>query len=905
MKIPPSFIIVVLLLPSALRAQDTTTTVPPTSPANVPGVTTNGRPSAIAAPRKGAIAIDGRLDEAAWAAASPITDFKQQKPNEGEAPTENTEVRILYDADAIYVGARMYDSHGAAGVTTMLTRRDGDTESDILRIDFDAYHDRLHSVEFDVNPSGWRGDATDVDRSWDPVWEAASSIDSLGWTAEVRIPFSQLRFSRQGAQTWGLNLARIIHRNQERDVWAFWKQNEVGGPAFFGDLTGLELQGGTHHAELLPYVVGRAQRLNSGDPQSPFFHRSASDMRVGADAKYLLTNSFTLAATVNPDFGQVEVDPAVVNLSQYETFFPELRPFFVEGSDLFNFGQPGCNINCGFGLGIFYSRRIGRPPQGAGLAFASGPFADVPENTEILGAAKLTGRTTSGFTVGMLDAVTRRETAEVETESGTRIRQPVEPLANNLIARGKRDMRNGNVVLGGILTSVDRRLDDPGLKSLLPNSARTLGTDADFYWLKHTYHLYTAVSASRVTGDSLAIARLERSSARYFQRPDRSVSGGLFSSAYDPSATSLSGYGAISRLSKQSGKWQGDLNAAAVSPGFETNDLGFLQNADWRWINGTFGPVFTKPTRFYRNAQMLLGGEKQWNYDGDATGADATVFLESQLLNYWQVLLLGSRSFAVFSDRLTRGGPDVRLPAGNSALAEVSTDPRRHIILNSTLSASTTDDGGSNSSLDLSASIRPAPNVQLTLGPGYSHSTSMSQYVAQITDPTATAFYGSRYVFAHLEQKQVYMTVRGAVTFTPSLSLDLFAQPLIASGNYTDFEEFAAPRQQRKLVYGKDVGTIASTGEGGSLQYTIDPDGTGPAPTFTLGNPNFNFRSLRGTSVLRWEWRPGSTAYLVWTQTRSDVAPLGDLSFSRDRSALFAAPADNIFVLKISYWFGM
>ena len=905
MKIPASRLLVLLAFPFAIRAQDTASTAPPASPAKVPGVPTTGRPSAVAAARKGAIAIDGRLDEAAWAAASPITNFKQQRPNEGEAPTEKTEIRILYDADAIYVGARMFDSHGAAGVTTMLTRRDGDTESDILRIDFDAYHDRLHSVEFDVNPSGWRGDATDFDRSWDPVWEAASNIDSLGWTTEVRIPLSQLRFSRQPLQTWGLNLTRIIHRNQERDVWAFWKQNEVGGPAFFGDLTGLQLQGGTHHAEFLPYVVGRAQRLSSGDKTSPFFHRSASDMRVGADAKYLLTNSFILSATVNPDFGQVEVDPAVVNLSQYETFFPERRPFFVEGSDLFNFGQPGCNINCGFGLGLFYSRRIGRPPQGASLAFARGPFADVPENTEILGAAKLTGRTASGYTIGMMDAVTRRETAEVETDASERVEQPVEPLANNLIARAKRDMRKGNVVLGGILTSVDRRLDDPGLKSLLPNSARTLGTDADFYWLNHTYHLYTAVSASRVTGDSLAIARLERSSARYFQRPDRRVSGGIFSSDYDPSATSLSGYGAIGRFVKESGKWQGDLNAASISPGFETNDLGFLQTADWRWVNGSFGPVFTKPTRFYRNAQMLLGLEKQWNYDGDATGADATVFLESQLLNYWQVILLGSRGFAAISDRLTRGGPAVRTPASSIALAEVSTDPRRHIVLTTTVSASTTDDGGSNSSLDLSASIRRAPNVQLTLGPGYSHSTTMSQYVTQITDPTATTFYGSRYVFSHLEQKQLYMTVRGAVTFTPSLSLDVFAQPLIASGDYTDFEEFAAPRQQRKLVYGRDVGTVTTSGSAGTLQYTIDPDGPGPASTFTLDNPNFNFRSLRGTSVLRWEWRPGSTAYLVWTQTRSDTAPLGDLSFSRDRSALFAAPADNIFVLKISYWFGM
>lgn len=883
-----------IVLPAILRAQ--------TAPSHTSEA---GRPQAVAAKRSGSITIDGRFDEPAWSLAPAIARFIQRLPIEGAAPTEKTEVRILYDRDAVYVGARMYDSHGPAGVTTMLTRRDQVPESDLLRIDFDPYHDRLHSVEFDVNPSGWRGDATDFDRSWDPVWEAASQIDSLGWTAEVRIPFSQLRFSRQPIQTWGLNLTRIIHRNQERDAWAFWRQDEVGGPAFFGDLTGMEVQAGTRHGELLPYIVGRNKRLSSGNRASPFFHKTATDIRVGADAKYLLTNSFTLSATVNPDFGQVEVDPAVVNLSQYETFFPERRPFFIEGSNLFDFGQPGCNINCGLGLGLFYSRRIGRPPQAATLALAAGPFADVPENTAVLGAVKLTGRTTSGYTVGVLDAVTARETAEVETADGTRLRRPVEPLANNLVARGKRDMRRGNLVLGGMLTSVDRRLDDEGLRSVLPNSARAAGVDATHYWLNHTYYLYTAVTASRVTGDSVAIARLQTSPARYFQRPGRRVSGGAFSSTYDASATSLSGYGAIARLAKQSGKWEGDFNAATISPGFETNDLGFLQIADWRWINGTFGPQFTTPTSLYRTLTIFGGAEKQWNYDGDGTGADATVFLQWQLLNYWNVVLLGSRSFPSMSDRLTRGGPAVRVPGGNVVLAQVSTDPRRHITLNTTLSRGWEEDGGSSSSVSVSAGIRPASNVQLTVGPAFSQAKSTAQYLKRVSDPAATNFYGSRYVFAHLDQKQLSMTTRASVTFTPSLSLDVFAQPLIASGDYGDFEEFAAPRQERKQVYGVDIGTIATTEDGGKLSYTIDPDGAGAARSFTIGNPDFNFRSLRGTGVLRWEWRPGSTAYLVWTQTRSDVAPSGDLVFSRDRSALFSAPADNIFVLKFSYWLGL
>ena len=862
------------------------------------------RPAAMAAARAGPVTLDGRLDEAAWAAATPVTTFTQQKPNEGAPPTEKTEVRFLYDDDALYIGARMYDSHGAAGVTSRLSRRDGKMQSDILRIDFDPYHDRLHSVEFDVNPAGWRGDANGNDRSWDPVWEAAAQVDSLGWTAEVRIPFSQLRFSRDSVQTWGLNLTRITDRNQERDLWAFWRQKDAGGPAYFGDLTGLKIRRGPRHGEILPYVVARAQRLGTADPQSPFYAPHSADLRIGGDLKYLVTSNFTLSATVNPDFGQVEVDPAVVNLSAYETFFPEKRPFFVEGSDLFQFGMPGCNINCGLGLDLFYSRRIGRAPQGARLAYSAGDFANVPVNTAILGATKLTGRTQNGYNVGVMDAVTGREVAEVATADGGRLSQPVEPLTNSFVSRVKRELRGGNLVLGGLFTSVDRQLTDPGLARLLPRSAQTGGVDAEAFWGKHDYHFYAALSASRVAGDSLAILRLQRSPARYFQRPDRSrLPDGLFSSRYDASTMELTGSGAIARLSKEGGSWLWDLNAASVSPGFEVNDLGFLQQADYRWVNGTFGRQYTRPTRAYRALQWMAGGEQYWNYDGDNTGRDATLFLTAQLPSYWNVTALVMRSFASLDAQLTRGGPVVANAASTDGFLSVSSDPRRHVVLSTSVNASASDDGDHRTSLDISATLKPAPNVTLSMGPGYSASSTTAQYVTSVEDPTATAFFGRRYVFARLDQRQLYMIARASVTFTPPLSLEVFAQPLLASGNYHDFEEFAAPRQLRKLVYGRDAGTIES-GIGGK-EYTIDPDDTGPAPSFTVGNPNFNLRSLRGTGVLRWEWRPGSTAYLVWTQTRSGVVPLGNLVFTRDRRALFEEPSDNIFVFKVSYWMGM
>jgi hypothetical protein len=866
------------------------------------------RPVATAVSRVGPVILDGRLDEPAWAAAPIVTTFRQQKPSDGSAATERTEVRFLFDDDAIYVGARMYDSRGRAGVTSRLARHDDDVPSDILRVDFDTYHDRLHSVEFDINPAGWRGDATDADRSWDPVWQAATSIDSLGWTAELRIPFSQFHFSHDSIQTWGLNLTRIEQRTQERDLWAYWTQTEAGGPSYFGDLVGLRVRRAPERAEFLPYVVTRAQRLASGDARSPFYHPNQSQLRAGGDLKLLLSSSFTLAATVNPDFGQVEVDPAVVNLSAFETFFPEKRPFFVEGGDIFAFGQPGCHINCGFGLFPFYSRRIGRAPQGGGIAEGIGRFADVPENTTILGATKLTGRTPGGFTVGAIDAVTRRAEASVETSGGQRFAVPVEPMTNDFVGRVKQDFLGGNVVVGALATSVDRRITTSDLASLLPRAARTTGADVDAYWAQHQYHLYAAVSASDVTGDSMAIRRLEQSPARYLQRPDRiPSSGGRFTETYDPGATSLTGYGAIARLAKDGGSWVGDLNAASVSPGYETNDLGFLQKADFRWLNGTIGRQFTTPTRWYQNFTPVVGAAEYVNFEGDVTGREMTSLVTGTFANYWHALALYQHDFQRTADKQLRGGPAVLSPANDVGLLNIDSDPRRSVVLNSGVTVVHEHDGAFSNNFNVNVTFHPASNIQLTAGPSYSTALATTQYVATIPDSTSRAFYGNRYVFARLDQRQVSMVVRAGVTFTPSLSLDLYAQPLIASAHFSNFGEYAAPRTLKRVIYGRDIGAATEIRDttGAITGYRIDPDAGGPAAAYTIGNPDFNLRSLRGTGVLRWEWRPGSTAYLVWTQTRSGQASVGDLQFARDRTALLAAPADNIFVLKISYWLGM
>ncbi|MDP9145901.1 MAG: carbohydrate binding family 9 domain-containing protein, partial [Actinomycetota bacterium] len=467
----------ILLLGAAVQSAPAQDRGPsPATRTVMPGHTT-GSPSIRAGSRAGAVELDGRLDEAVWSAIEPATGFTQQAPNDGQPATQRTEVRFLFDEDALYIGARMYDTEGAEGIRSRLVRRDQQTEADRLEIIFDTYHNHLGRTSFSVNPSGVRYDAGQAseftDPSWDPVWEARTAIDEQGWTAELRIPFSQLRFPRDSVQTWGLQIWRTASRINELSMWSHWGRSESGGPQRFGHLEGLEVQRGTRRLEVLPYVVGRGQLLRPGDPGDPFFEQRSTDARFGGDLKYLLTSNLTLDATINPDFGQVEVDPAVVNLSAFETFFPERRPFFIEGSGVFGFG----GFNCYFcsnvsSMSLFYSRRIGRSPQGS--APPGTEYADVPDASTILGAAKVSGRTGGGWTIGLLDAVTSREHARTMS-AGVRGSHEVEPLTNYFVGRVRKDLNGGNLTLGAIATSVSRFTNEATLTSRLPDHAEALG----------------------------------------------------------------------------------------------------------------------------------------------------------------------------------------------------------------------------------------------------------------------------------------------------------------------------------------------------------------------------------------------------------------------------------------------
>ncbi len=862
-------------------------------------------PHATAARRVGPIVLDAKLDEPAWAAAPPITNFVQYDPDPGQPASQQTEVRFLFDDDALYVGAKMYDKEGGRAVMTRLVRRDANFDSDFFEIVIDGYHDHLSRAFFDLNPSGSKSDYIGIgtsccDSGWDPVWEAATHIDDDGWTAEIRIPFSQLRFSRDSVQTWGLEIRRYIKRRNEQDDWATWRHNEAGGPSRFGHLEGIHLPPGASHLELLPYAVSKSSSVDD-QPGSPFNTHGRPTMRVGLDLKDRLTSNLTLDATINPDFGQVEVDPAVLNLSAFETFFPEKRPFFLEGAQVFDFGGTSCNFCSNTeGMPGFYSRRIGRAPTGADLA-TDYAFADVPDATTILGAGKITGRTASGYTLGLLNAVTGRADARVAVPGGPVGHQEVEPLADYFVGRAKRDYFNGNLVVGGMLSGVARDVDST-FAPRLARHAEMYGNDLFASWNEHSYTFRLSGAITNVSGDPREITLREQSSARYFQRPDRSITapGGFFSDRYDTTATSLNGAGLYARIAKETGDWFWETGFNARTPGFETNDYSFQQRADYIWNNVNVGRQWTVPGSWYRQIVALTGAQLQSNFSGDRTGLETHEYLSMTTPQFWNLSTFYIDRPPVMDDRQLRGGPVVKTAYSRYVEGDISSDSRYTFVGGAGLNYFWDAWGTSTPAGSLSLSYRPVSNISASFGPSWNNSRNMAQYVTAVTDPTATAFYGTRYVVSRLDQRTIGLDTRFSVTFSPSMTLELYAQPFFASGHYSGFKEYAAPRSGQFVVYGRDAGTVASTpGAGGVVsQYTIDPDGSGPAKPFTLANPDFSEQSLRGNAVFRWEYHPGSVLYFAWTQSRDGESEFGDLEFPRDRSALFAVRPENIFLAR-------
>ncbi|HEX2203943.1 MAG TPA: DUF5916 domain-containing protein, partial [Longimicrobium sp.] len=838
------------------------------------------------------VRLDGRLDDAAWAAATPITAFTQRDPEEGRPASEATEVRIVYDADALYVSARLHDR---GPVTAPLARRDTEgLASDWFGVMLDSRHDHRTAAGFWVNPAGVRNDAAGsddaFDLSWNAVWEAETAVDSAGWTVEMRIPLGQLRFDPAGGGTWGLQLQRIIARRNEYAYSAFVPKSERGGVAAYGHLEGLAGVSPGQRLEVVPYTVARTERVDPGG--NPFRSGAEYGASFGADLRYRLTPGLVLDATLNPDFGQVEGDPSEVNLSAFETQRAERRPFFVEGASLFEFGRgsigPGA-VN----RGLFYSRRIGRRPQlGAPV-----DEADVPQTATILGAAKLTGRV-GGWSVGVMDALTQEERALWRDESGALQRSVVEPFTHYLVGRALRESRGGQTWVGGVGTAVNRRLEgEPAAE--LRRAAYVGGVDFGHEFASRAWRLSGWLAASRVEGTPEAIEKAQRAPMRYFQRPDAAHL------EVDTAATSLSGWGGQLQLSRQAGEhWRGDAFVSVATPGYEINDLGFQQRADARLVGGRVIYLENTPGRLFRSYRLEGFGFAFANGAGERVGNNLFLGTDWQLSNYWRVILNGAYSLAGHNDRLTRGGPLAQWPGERRVYTEVQSDGRKPLTLAAGAYYRHAERGNGGERMGwMRVGLRPSPRWSVSVSPQLTRLRSGSAYVATVDDPLAEATFGRRYVFADLDQTTLSLDARLNWTFTPSLSLQVYAQPFVSAADYGRYKELARPGALDFAVYGEEQGTIRPGAEG----FVVDPDGAGPAGEFAVAEDwnrrDFNLRELRGNAVLRWEWRPGSTLFLAWQQSRDDRDEgRGTFRPGRDGSALFGAAPDNVFVLKVSYW---
>ncbi len=863
-------------------------------------------PKARAVRTRTGIDLDGRLDEPVWTTASPITEFIQEDPDEGATATERTEFRVAYDDNVIYVGAILHDSNP---VTTRLVRRDaGNWDFDYISVSLDSYHDHETAYQFTVNPSGSISDAVlsggEGDSSWDPVWEAATQVTESGWSTEMRIPFSQLRFRPAEEQVWGIEIKRNIHRNQEQVTFPFIPTLERGGASRFAHLDGIEGLEPGRKLELLPYLAARGEYLQPEEPQGidfvdPFRRGSDYFAEVGLDLKYRLASNVTLDATVNPDFGQVELDPSVINLTAFETRYEERRPFFVEGGNIFQFGEGGPGGSTGRAPQLFYSRRIGRSPSGAVLPEAV--FSDAASATTILGAAKVTGKVGDGWSLGILEAVTAQETLTYSDADNIVNESVIEPAANYLVGRMRRQIRGGETRFGLFATAVNRKLAGTGMDNRLHAAAYSGGADFAHEWSGRMYRISSTFTASHVEGDSVAITRTQRSSTRYYQRPD--------ADHLDPGATSLSGYYGMVDVAKQAGAFVGKLSLAAASPGYEVNDLGFQSASDRIIMDTHFQYNQPHPGRIFRAWDLRWSPDAVWNYQGKRVFAALNQNFVWQLLNYWEGGIRVSYNPPYDDDRLTRGGPLARTPSRLSMNLNFSSDGRRDTVGRLNYQWVKDDAGGWSSDIGLNLTANPSEGLSIQLGPNLNRRYESAQYVTSVRDPLAGSTYGSRYVFGGLDQTTVSIDARVSVTFTPTLSLQLYAEPFISTGDYRPLKELERPRTFGFLEYGRDIGTV-SPGLGGDL--LIDPDGDGPAEQFEVSDRDFSYRSLLGNAVLRWEWTQGSTVYLVWQQSRINSVTgrdfdeigrrFGGFDLGRDVGDMFGTRPDNIFVLKLNYW---
>ena len=861
------------------------------------------------------IQIDGVLDEPDWSQARVFTGFTQREPVEGVPAEHDTEVRVLFGDEAIWVAARMWDSEPGT-IDRRLTRRDNHGTYDQFSIHLDPNLDGLTGYSFRVSAANVQGDTyfysdDQMDGAWDAVWSSAVNVDDQGWTAEIRIPLSQIRYeASDDLQTWGVNFHRFRVANNERSYYSLVSRLRKGIVSQMGRLEDVRVDRPSRRLELLPYLVTSYDN-GPAEPGDPFFDGSAQGARVGVDLSYGLGSSFTLDATINPDFGQVEADPAVINLTAFETFFPEQRPFFVEDARVFDFSLSGRQNT------LFYSRRIGRAPHGGAPSDAL--FSDVPNNATILGAAKLAGRTQGGLSLGALAAVTGSEFGRGLFAGDVRDDFLVEPRAHFGVVSVGQDVNDGQTQVRGMVTAMNRDLPGDGSFDWLPSNAFNGGVRFEHQWADRTYAVWGFFSGSYVTGSAEAMERIQRSPTHYLQRPDAT----RFS--VDPTRTALAGRDWRMQLEKRNGEhWTASIWAAEVSKLFEVNDVGFSTNAER--LDGGFrvGYREIQPGSVFRDYNFTLSSFHNWSHEAlddtwsvdswhrARTNGNYSLRFNGTFLNNWGVRSSVRYSPQTMDRRKTRGGPMMVGPANVNYDLNVNSDWRKRV--GGSLNVSVSDDRmgrGGSFKVGSRLSVRPSDNVSISVNPEWETSQSGDQYVTATSVLPYSPTYGTRYLFADLDRTTFSMETRLDWTFTPKLSLQLFAQPLLSSGQYVQYKQLSASESFDFDDFQPGAGTTV----GGEVQCTgqicevdgtqhVDFDGDGIADS-SFRDRDFNVRSLIGNAVLRWEYRPGSTIFFVWQRQQVGRTAFGDFDFGRDLGALWGAPAENRFIVKVNYWLGL
>ena len=819
--------------------------------------------------------INGILNDEAWKEGTWVDDFTQFQPYNGRNASQRTEFKILFDENNLYAAFKVYDT-SPDSIINRLTRRDN-PDGDLVAIILDSFHDLRTGFMFGISSSGvkydqmFSNDGQNEDSSWDPNWWVKTSINDEGWVAEMKIPFSQVRFEKNSGEKWGLEVIRTLYRKNETSLWQHIPKDSPGFIHLIGELSGLEQIKPRKIFDITPYGVAKVETFKA-EPGNPFMEKGRlSKINGGIDAKIGITNNMTMDLTINPDFGQVEADPSEVNLSAYETFFKEKRPFFIEGNNITNF-------NLGIGDGdvgndnLFYSRRIGRRPQGY-PDIEGDYYSDIPKFTSILGAAKLTGKTKNGLSLGFVEAVTAEEKAEIDI-NGERSFETVEPLTNYLVGRVQKDFNEGKTIIGGIITGTNRDLD-LNLGGYMHKSAYTGGIDFTQYTKDKNWILSLSTAFSQVNGTKEAIENTQRSSARYFQRPDNDYT------VLDTNRTSLTGSGGKLQIMKLNGHLNLFGFVTWKSPGFEINDLGYLRDADQ--ILSVIGAGYNQwePKWIYNRYNINVDAFSGWNFGGDNFIKGFETNLSMTLKNYWSVFTGGNIGSSNLETSMLRGGPMMKTPGTMSWRIGFSSDNRKKLGFEFFTNI---NKGFENYSISTHTSrevtYKPTNYLVVSFGPGYNKSFTELQYVTRLNVNNK-----DKYIFGSIDRKTISASLRINLNLSPDLTLQYWGQPFIATGKYSEYkfilEPMADDYRNRFWTYSDRQIRV-----GEPNNYIIDENLDGN-DDYSFDNSDFNFKEFLSNLVIRWEYNPGSSVYLVWSQTRNSYIDSGRLSYFNDLGDLF------------------